>query len=67
VHRHPNDSVLSPDSWQSALKMLRLPVATFAEEPWNRRRGADLRRFAVQSLERHLERRLRTAEMLARL
>jgi DNA repair protein RecO (recombination protein O) len=67
VHRHPNDSVLSPDSWHVAQKMLRSPVAAFAEEPWNRRRGADLRRFAVQSLERHLERRLRTAEMLARL
>jgi DNA repair protein RecO (recombination protein O) len=66
VHRHPNDSPLSPDSWQVAQRMLRAPVAAFAEEPWNRGRGADLRRFAVQSLERHLERRLRTAEMLAR-
>lgn len=67
VHRHANDSALSPDSWQVALRMLRNPVGSFAAEPWPRRRGQDLRRFAVQSLERHLERRLRTAEALARL
>lgn len=67
VHRHPNDSVLAPDSWQVAQRMLRSPVAAFAQEPWSNRRGADLRRFAVQSLERHLEKRLRTAEMLARM
>lgn len=67
VHRHPNDSMLSPDSWQVAQRMLRAPVAGFAEEPWPRRRGQDLRRFTVQSLERHLERKLRSAEALARI
>jgi DNA repair protein RecO (recombination protein O) len=58
---------LSADSWQLALRMLKAPAAAFADEPWPRRRGQDLRRFAVDVLERHLERRLRSAEALARL
>ena len=68
-HLHTNGSAsgLSPDSWQLAMRMLRSPVSAFAGEPWNRRRGQDLRRFTLQSLERHLERKLRTAEALARL
>jgi DNA repair protein RecO (recombination protein O) len=67
VHRNGNASELSADSWQLAQRMLRAPVAAFAAEPWPRRRGQDLRRFTLQSLERHLERKLRTAEALARL
>jgi DNA repair protein RecO (recombination protein O) len=67
VHRNGNASELSAESWQLAQRMLRAPVAGFAAEPWPRRRGQDLRRFTLQSLERHLERRLRTAEALARL
>ena len=31
VHRHPNDSILSPDSWQVAQRMLRAPVAASAD------------------------------------
>lgn len=67
LHTNGNASGLSPDSWQLAMRMLRSPVSAFADEPWNRRRGQDLRRFTLQSLERHLERKLRTAEALARL
>lgn len=67
VHRHANDSLLSPDSWGMAQRMLKAPVAGFAREAWPRRRGMDLRRFTVQSLERHLEKKLRSVEMLARL
>lgn len=67
VHRNGNASALSADSWQLAQKMLRAAVSAFATEPWPRRRGQDLRRFALQSIERHLERRLRTAEALGRL
>jgi DNA repair protein RecO (recombination protein O) len=47
--------------------MLRAPVASFAGESWPRKRGQDLLRFTVQMLERHLERKLKTAEALARL
>jgi DNA repair protein RecO (recombination protein O) len=67
LHTNGNASGLSPDSWQLAMRMLRAPVSAFAGEPWNRRRGQDLRRFTLQSLERHLERKLRTAEALARI
>jgi len=67
VHRNGNASALSADSWQLAQKMLRAPVATFAGEAWPRRRAQDLRRFTVQALERHLEKKLRTAEALGRL
>jgi DNA repair protein RecO (recombination protein O) len=67
LHATPNAAQLSEDSWLLAQQMLRQPVAAFAAEPWPRRRGQDLRRFTLQSLERHLERKLRSAEALARL
>ena len=67
VHRGGNASELCADSWQLARRMLREPVAAFAGEAWPRRRGQDLRRFAQQALERHMERKLRTAEALGRL
>ncbi|HLY42614.1 MAG TPA: DNA repair protein RecO [Terracidiphilus sp.] len=67
VHRNGTASALSAESWQLAQRMLRAPVAAFAEEPWTRRQAQDLRRFALQSLERHLERKLKSAEALAKL
>jgi DNA repair protein RecO (recombination protein O) len=67
VHRNGNASILTADSWQLAQRMLRSPVSAFATEPWPRRRAQDLRRFALQSLERHLERKLCTAQVLNRL
>jgi DNA repair protein RecO (recombination protein O) len=67
VHRGGGAINLSADSWELAQRMLRAPVSAFAAEVWPRRRAQDLRRFTLQSLERHLERRLRTAEALARL
>jgi len=67
LHRNGTGNALSADSWQLALRMLRAPASAFAGEPWPRRRAQDLRRFTLQVLERHLERRLRSAEALARL
>jgi len=67
LHGNGSGSALSADSWQLAQRMLRAPVASFAGESWPRKRGQDLRRFTVQTLERHLERKLKTAEALARL
>lgn len=67
VHRTARAAALSADSWQVAQRMLRAPVATLAGEAWPRRRGQDLRRFTLQTLERHLERKLKTAEAIARL
>ncbi|MGA3081427.1 MAG: DNA repair protein RecO [Terracidiphilus sp.] len=67
VHRNGSACELSADSWQLAQRILRAPVSAFAAEPWPRRRAQDLRRFTLQALERHLERKLRSAEALARL
>ena len=67
LHSNGSGSALSADSWQLAQRMLRAPAASFAGEPWPRKRGHDLRRFTLQTLERHLERKLKTAEALARL
>ena len=67
LHANGSASALSADSWQLAQRMLRAPVSTFAGEPWPRKRGQDLRRFTLQTLERHLERKLKSAEALARL
>jgi DNA repair protein RecO (recombination protein O) len=67
LHANGSASGLSADSWQLAQRMLRAPASTFAGEPWPRKRGQDLRRFTLQTLERHLERKLKTAEALARL
>ena len=67
IHRSANAAALSADSWQLAQRMLRAPASAFAAQPWPRRRAQDLRRFTLQTLERHLERKLRSAEALARL
>jgi DNA repair protein RecO (recombination protein O) len=67
MHQNGSTNTLSSDSWQLAQRMLRAPAASFSAEPWPRRRGQDLRRFTLQALERHLERKLRSAEALGRL
>jgi DNA repair protein RecO (recombination protein O) len=67
LHAGNQANNLSPDSWMMGQRMLRAPVAAFVAEEWPRRRGQDLRRFTLQSMERHLERKLRSAEALARL
>lgn len=67
LHANGSASALSADSWQVAQRMLRAPVSSFAAEAWPRKRGQDLRRFSLQTLERHLERKLKSAEAIARL
>jgi DNA repair protein RecO (recombination protein O) len=54
---------LSAASRALAVAMLRTPVAQVAD-PWDRARAADLRRFLVQQIETHAERKLTTAAML---
>jgi DNA repair protein RecO (recombination protein O) len=66
-HRHPASRALAAASLTAADRIFRNPVAAFAAEDWPRGRAADLRRFALQSLERHLERKLRSAVALGRL
>ncbi len=67
LHANGSGSGLSADSWHLAQRMLRSPAGSFAGEAWPRKRGQDLRRFTLGMLERHLERRLKTAEAIARL
>ncbi len=67
LHRNATANPLSADSWQLAQRMLRAPASAFVGEAWPRRRGQDLRRFTLQTLERHLERKLKSAEAIARL
>jgi len=63
----PSSRILSADSLTLARRIFQSPVAAFAQEAWPSSRSADLRRFAIQSLERHLERRLHSAAALEKL
>jgi DNA repair protein RecO (recombination protein O) len=66
-HRRGGSFVLAPESQALASRIFRSPISAFAAEGWPRNRAVDLRRFALQALERHIERRLTTAATLARL
>jgi DNA repair protein RecO (recombination protein O) len=48
-------------------RIFRGTVEELAKEEWPRERAADLLRFGVEMLERHLQRRLRSAAALGRL
>jgi DNA repair protein RecO (recombination protein O) len=58
---------ISADSRATAAEMFRSPLNRLKNEPWQRSRGADLRRFLAQRIERHIERKLVTAAMLERI
>lgn len=66
-HRRSASRLLHPESLQLASRILHSPVTAFAPETWPARRASDLRVFAVEALERHLERRLTTASALRRI
>ena len=67
-HKLMASSEMSVESRTLAGEMFRLPVATFIEEPsFARKKGADLRKFLAQRIERHIERNLVTNTMLSRL
>jgi DNA repair protein RecO (recombination protein O) len=55
---------LSAESRVVAAEMLRTPVASLSKKVWEQTTAADLRRFLVQQIESHAERRLITAPML---
>ena len=59
-----NSWELSAASRAIAAEMLRRPVAQISTTPWEQETAADLRRFLVQQIEAHAERRLITAPML---
>src|ERR1700758_5537451 len=57
-------SEISNDSRLLAAQMFRAPVENFAGSPWPKVQGADLRKFLIQALQRHIEKKLVTAGML---
>jgi len=60
-------SEISAESRALAGQMFRAPVESFAGESWPKQRGADLRKFLIQTLQRHIEKKLVTAGMLEKL
>ncbi len=58
---------LSQESRRLAMEMFRSPVERFSAGDWPKARGADLRRFLVQRMERHIEKKLVTAAMLEKI
>jgi DNA repair protein RecO (recombination protein O) len=63
--RRSASRALSAESVRESYRIARSPLAELAVEAWPRERGADLRAFAIGTLERHLERRLRSASALS--
>jgi DNA repair protein RecO (recombination protein O) len=66
-HKRNGSSVLTAEALSLAAQIFRSPVSVLSAEPWPRNRGADLRRFAIQALERHIDRRLSSAKALSSL
>ncbi|HEU5453568.1 MAG TPA: DNA repair protein RecO [Terriglobales bacterium] len=60
-------SELSRESRGLAAEMFRTPLDAMAGAGWSKERAADLRKFLIQIMERHLERKLVTAGALAKL
>jgi DNA repair protein RecO (recombination protein O) len=60
-------SEISSDSRRLASEMFRAPVENFGGAPWPKSRGSDLRKFLVERLERHVEKKLVTPAMLERI
>ena len=57
-------SEISSESRTLAAQMFRAPVDNFAGTPWPKALAADLRKFLIQILQRHIEKKLVTAGML---
>jgi DNA repair protein RecO (recombination protein O) len=60
-------SELSPESRKIAAQMLRSRASEFAGIDWPKPVCADLRKFLIQILERHIEKKLVTAAMLEKI
>jgi DNA repair protein RecO (recombination protein O) len=65
--RRPNSTPLSPAAVETALRIFRGPIRDLAAEDWPASRVPDLRRFALETLERNLDHRLQSACALHRL
>src|SRR5271165_2086743 len=60
-------SEISAESRTLARQMLRAPVESFAVTPGRKAYVADLRKFLLQALQRHMEKKLVTAAMLEKI
>jgi DNA repair protein RecO (recombination protein O) len=60
-------SEISGESRNLAAQMFRSPLESFSGRPWPKARGADLRKFLLQILQRHIEKKLVTAGMLEKV
>jgi len=60
-------SEMSSESRVLAGQMFRAPVESFAAWPWDKSRASDLRKYLMQTLERHIEKKIVTATMLERI
>lgn len=60
-------SEISSESRAVAARMFRAPVDTFSGTPWQKAQGYDLRKFLIQILQRHIEKKLVTAGMLEKI
>ena len=67
LHRRIASSEMSPESRELAARIFRNPVDHFTGEPCPASRLADLRKFLMQILARHLDRKLQTSAQLERL
>ena len=59
------------DTWELSLasraranEILRKPISELSKNAWSQETAADLRRLLVQQIETHIERRLKTVELL---
>ena len=66
-HKRLASSELTAESRAMAMRMFRMPLESFSSEAWNASQNSDLRRFLLQIIERHIEKKLVTAVMLKRL
>ena len=65
--RRPGSTPLSAAAVETALRIFRGPIRDLATEDWPPSRVPDLRRFAIETLERNLDHRLQSARALHRL
>ena len=66
-HKRLASSELTAESRTAAAQMFRQSLEVLAVEQWVPQQGADLRRYLVQIIERHIEKKFVTAVMLNKL
>jgi len=66
-HKRIASSEMTAESRQAAQQMFRQPLETLNTGPSTQQQGADLRRYLVEIIERHIEKKLVTAAMLKKL